>query len=34
MNGLGNAVIRKTIPENGNPNKIINIAEKSLNFEN
>ena len=34
MNELRNVVIRKEIPENENPNKIISIVEKSHNFNN
>ena len=34
VNELRNVVIRKEIPENENPNKIISIVEKSHNFNN
>ena len=34
VNELRNAVIRKEIPENENPNKIFSIVEKNLNFNN
>ena len=34
VNELGNAVIRKEISENENPNKIFSIVEKNLNFNN
>ena len=30
--GLRNAINRKEIPENENPNKIVDIVEKILNF--
>ena len=32
MIGLRNAVVKKEIPENENPNKIVDIVEKILNF--
>ena len=34
INKIRNAVIRKKIPENKNPNEIIDIVEKILNFNN
>ena len=32
MIGLRNAVVKKEIPENENPNKIVDIVEKILSF--
>ena len=32
MNVLRNAVVRKEIPENENPVKVINIGQKILDF--
>ena len=34
INGLKNYIIKKEIPKNENPNKIIGIAEKMLKFNN
>ena len=29
---LRNSIIRKEIPENENPNKVVNVVEKTLDF--
>ena len=31
---LKNSITRKEIPENKNPEKVVNIVEKTLNFNN